>query len=84
MNKQSTTVLPKNWHEVAHGNRPMVHASSLLLEIAPLNAAVVFARLNTRAGGLNLQEAQSQLNRCGPIIHFIRINKIPFFQSRSS
>jgi P-type Mg2+ transporter len=68
MNKQSTTVLPKNWHEIAHGNRPLVHASSLLLEIAAMDAATAFARLKTRPSGLDLQEVQFQLNRYGPNI----------------
>jgi P-type Mg2+ transporter len=68
MNMHFTTILPKNWHKVAHGNRPMVHASSLLIEIASLDATAAFARLNTRVGGLNLLEVQSQLSRYGPNI----------------
>ena len=64
MAKKSTSVLPKR--PIGTGKTlPNIRVSPLVVEIAALDAAQVYARLNTRAEGLSAEEAEARLEQYG-------------------
>ncbi len=67
MANKSTAVLPKR--PIGAGKKlPNIRVSPLVLEIAALDTAQVYARLNTRAEGLSAEEAEARLAKYGPNI----------------
>jgi len=64
MAMKSTSVLPKR--PIGAGKKlPNIRVSPLVVEIAALDAAQVYARLNTRAEGLSAEEAEARLEQYG-------------------
>ncbi len=67
MTRKSTAVLPKR--PIGAGNKLLnIRVSPLVVDIAAMDLAQVYAHLNTRAEGLSAEEAEARLERYGPNI----------------
>jgi len=62
----SSTIFPKRLFAVIHHQGPKVEVSKLLVESAGLDIPEVYTKLETRAEGLSVDEAQQRLIQYGP------------------
>ncbi len=65
MESPSNAVLPKRVLVAGHHKVPTIRVSPVVVETAAMDAAHVYARLNTRPGGLSSAEARARLQEYG-------------------